>query len=68
VFVWGLVVWGLLVTGGDETVLLEDGAGVLVVCVLGFGGTGFGFSPGSDELPATAVIWTCCVPWLLAAG
>jgi hypothetical protein len=64
---------GVLVTvAGPEPAVAfgccVDCAGVVVACVgfvLGFGGTGFGFSPGIDEAAPTAVIWTCCAPLTL---
>jgi hypothetical protein len=58
-----VVLWNVLVLA----LVLEDEfdwTGVVAV-VLGFGGAGFGFSPGTAAAAPTAVIWTSAGPWRL---
>ena len=57
----GVVGWNVPVLGPEDEL---DWLGVVAV-VLGFGGAGLGFSPGTVAAAPTAVILTCAGPWTL---
>lgn len=57
----GVVGWNVPVLGPEDEL---DWLGIVAV-VLGFGGAGLGFSPGTVAAAPTAVILTCAGPWTL---